>query len=54
MPSLHTAMNLTCTHNFRDQLWTNDGRYKSPEPGTEYPSELAVRTNSTDLSHNNL
>ncbi|KAH9930483.1 uncharacterized protein BXZ73DRAFT_90298 [Epithele typhae] len=24
-----------------DQLWTNDGQYKVPEPGTEYPLELA-------------
>lgn len=24
-----------------DQLWTNDGRYKSPEPGQEYPPDLA-------------
>ncbi|KAF7797365.1 hypothetical protein EIP86_008560 [Pleurotus ostreatoroseus] len=23
-----------------DQLWTNDGRYKSPEPGQEYPPDL--------------
>ncbi|KAF9818060.1 hypothetical protein IEO21_03021 [Rhodonia placenta] len=23
-----------------DQLWTNDGKYKSPEPGTEYPPDL--------------
>ncbi|KAI0070646.1 hypothetical protein K474DRAFT_1713158 [Panus rudis PR-1116 ss-1] len=24
-----------------DQLWTNDGRYKAPEPGQEYPPDLA-------------
>ncbi|RPD55581.1 hypothetical protein L227DRAFT_566541 [Lentinus tigrinus ALCF2SS1-6] len=24
-----------------DQLWTNDGQYKMPEPGTEYPPDLA-------------
>ncbi|OCH86013.1 hypothetical protein OBBRIDRAFT_762042 [Obba rivulosa] len=24
-----------------DQLWTNDGKYKSPEPGKEYPPDLA-------------
>ncbi|GJE96310.1 hypothetical protein PsYK624_125040 [Phanerochaete sordida] len=24
-----------------DQLWTNDGRYKSPESGQEYPPDLA-------------
>ncbi|CCL98047.1 uncharacterized protein FIBRA_00041 [Fibroporia radiculosa] len=23
-----------------DQLWTNDGKYKQPEPGTEYPGDL--------------
>ena len=27
----------------RDQLWTNDGMYKTAEPGQEYPSDLAVR-----------
>lgn len=26
----------------RDQLWTNDGQYKIPEPGTEFPPDLAV------------
>ncbi|KAI0687701.1 hypothetical protein BC835DRAFT_1419725 [Cytidiella melzeri] len=24
-----------------DQLWTNDGKYRSPEPGQEYPPDLA-------------
>ncbi|CAL1708467.1 unnamed protein product [Somion occarium] len=24
-----------------DQLWTNDGRFKSPEPGLEYPPDLS-------------
>ena len=26
----------------REQLWTNDGRYKTPSPGQEYPADLAV------------
>ena len=26
-----------------DQLWTNDGRFKPPEPGREYPPDLVVR-----------
>ena len=30
-------------HVCRDQLWTNDGQYKVPEPGQEYPLDLAVR-----------
>jgi hypothetical protein len=25
---------------FRDQLWTNDGAYRSPLPGYEFPSDL--------------
>ena len=30
----------------RDQLWTNDGQYKIPEPGTEFPPDLAVSVRS--------
>lgn len=26
----------------RDQLWTNDGQYKVPAPGQEFPLDLAV------------
>ncbi len=38
--------NANCARVFlvfvREQLWTNDGQFKLPEPGQEYPPDLAV------------
>lgn len=35
-----TIADALCSRNGRDQLWTNEGAYKPPAPGDEYPPDL--------------